>query len=116
MKHLHLLMAVLTIVLFVFSAYRIMTNQPKNRTLSIISHVVYTLAVGSGLMLLYRLWQVAGAQHWAIAKLILLIVAISSMIKASKKAGKPEAKTGIAVAFFALICIVGFAVIKPVLG
>lgn len=116
MKHLHLLMVVLTVVLFIMSAYRIITNQPKNRMLSIASHIVYTLAVGSGLALLYQLWQVAGVQHWAIAKIVLLVVAISAMIKASKKSGKPEAKTGVAVAFFALICIVVFAFTKPILG
>ncbi|MDO5651193.1 MAG: SirB2 family protein [Moraxella sp.] len=116
MKHFHLLMMAVTLALFMLSSYRILTDKPANRALFITSHVVYLLVVATGLVLLYPLWQAAGVQHWAIAKIILLIVAISAMIKARKNQGKPAAKAGIFVAAVAVGCLLGFAIFKPILG
>lgn len=116
MKHFHLLMMVLTIGCFIYSAYGILKNVPAPRLFSILSHVVYLLVVLTGLHLLWQLSQVAGVQHWAYAKIVLLVVAISAMIKARKATAPNHAKAGVGIAFVALIAIVGLALVKPVLG
>lgn len=114
MKHAHLLMVVLTLGLFGYSTVMILTQKPLTKTYQIISHIVYLLVAITGLYLLFILSQVAGVQHWVYAKIILLVVAISALIKARRR---PNHKiTGIAISWISLAGILGLAVLKPVLG
>lgn len=77
MKHLHMLMAVITIGLYLYQAGMIFSGKhlALSRAFKGASHAIYLLLLVSGVFLLWQLWQVAGAQHWAIAKIVLLVVA-----------------------------------------
>lgn len=113
MKHFHLLMIAITIGLFAYSSFAILKNKPASRAYMAISHTVYALAVLTGLHLFVVLSRVAGMQHWAIAKMILLIVAISAFIKARRK--PDTARVGV---FIVWVCVAGIlflAVTKPML-
>lgn len=114
MKHFHLLMVVLTLGAFIYSSVAIIRQKPLGKVYQIASHVIYTLVVVTGAFLLWQLSQVAGVQHWAYAKIVLLIVAISAMIKARKNPA--TAKAGILLSWIALIAILGLAITKPILG
>lgn len=116
MKHLHMLMAGITIVLYVYQLSKVMTKAPLSlsKAYKAISHVIYLLLLGSGLYLFWQLWQVAGVQHWAVAKLILLIVAVSANIKAVRSPPN-QAKAGMLVAGVAYIGIIILAISKPML-
>lgn len=113
MKHFHLLMVVITIALFLYSSYAIATKKAVSRLFFVISHIVYFLVIATGLHLLVMLSKVAGVQHWAYAKIVLLIVAISAIIKARKNPEKASA--GLMIVWVAMFGIIGLAIIKPVL-
>lgn len=119
MKHLHMLVAFLTVAMFCYSSYCILNNKAVNKAYMIATHTMYAVLVGTGLYLLWLLGK-AGAppQHWAYAKIVLLVVAVSAIIKARKSAdkSKSQAKAGVLVAFVALIGILGLAFSKPMLG
>lgn len=116
MKHLHMLVAVITIACFCYSSFCILKGKQVGKAYMAVTHSLYAVLVGSGLYLLWVLSQVAGVQHWAYAKLVLLVVAVSAMIKARKSKALAQAKAGILVAFVALAGILLLAVAKPVLG
>lgn len=116
MKHLHMLVAVITIACFCYSSFCILKGKQVGKAYMAVTHSLYAVLVGSGLYLLWLLSQVAGVQHWAYAKLVLLVVAVSAMIKARKSKALAQAKAGILVAFVALAGILFLAVAKPVLG
>lgn len=116
MKHLHMLVAVITIACFCYSSFCILKGKQVGKAYMAVTHSLYAVLVGSGLYLLWVLSQVAGVQHWAYAKLVLLVVAVSAMIKARKSKALAQAKAGILVAFVALAGILFLAVAKPVLG
>ncbi len=109
-------MVVLTIGLFCYSALGIVQNKTPAKAFFMLSHLVYTLVVLTGVYLLWRLSQVAGTQHWAYAKIVLLVVAISAMIKARKASATKERYVGLGVAAIALVATIGLAITKPVLG
>lgn len=117
MKHLHMLMAVMTIALYLYQAGLIFSN--KNLALSRgfkgASHAIYLLLLVSGMYLLWQLWQVAGAQHWAVAKLVLLVVAISANIKALRNSALNQKKAGMMIAGVAYVGIIILAITKPML-
>lgn len=118
MKHLHMLMAVIAIVLFLYQAKEIVGGQKPALSTAFkgVSHLFYLLLVGSGLYLFWQIYQVAGMQHWAVAKIILLVVAVSANIKAIRpKTALPQAKAGMLVAGVAYLGIVILAFVKPVL-
>ena len=117
MKHLHTLMAVITIVLFLYQAGLVFSVKQilPNRRFMIASHLIYTLLVISGGYLFWQLWQVAGIQHWAIAKIILLIVAISANIKALRSPHLSQQKAGMMVTAIAYAGIIILAITKPML-
>lgn len=117
MKHLHMLMAVLTIATFCYSAFCIVKQKQVGKPYMAVVHSLYAVLVGSGLYLLHLLGK-AGVtgQHWAYAKIILLVVAVSAMIKARKSKVMGQAKAGIIVSFVALAGIIFLAIVKPVLG
>lgn len=117
MKHLHMLMAFLTVGLFCYSSYCILAQKTVGKAYMVITHTLYALLVGTGLYLLWLLGKAgAGPQHWAYAKIVLLVVAVSAIIKARKSKTKNQAKAGILVSFVALVAILGLAFSKPMLG
>lgn len=113
MKHIHLFMVVLTLMLFGYSSVRIVSKKPLGKAYHIISHLVYLGVVVSGAYLLWVLSRVAGVQHWAYAKIFLLIIAIFVMIKARKN--PVNAKVGISLAWISLGAVLFLAVTKPTL-
>lgn len=118
MKHLHMLCALATLVIFAYQAAPILLGKikPLSKATMIFTHLIYSVLMISGLWLFWQLYQVAGVQHWAIAKLVLLIVAVSATIKAQRQSSINHAKAGALIALVAYTGIVFLAVAKPVLA
>lgn len=116
MKHFHILLAVLTILLFCYSAFCILKQRQVGKGYMAVTHTLYALLVLSGAYLLWLISQVAGVQHWAYAKIVLLVVAVSAMIKARRSQKITQAKAGILLAFVSLVGILWLAFTKPMLG
>lgn len=124
MKHLHILMAVMTIAIFLYQFFCILTLRPANsskpllsKPLKIATHIVYTLLVIAGIMLVMPLAQTVGVPGWVVAKIVLFIVAISATIKATRPTTTAvQAKAGMVIALIAYIAIVTLAVLKPAIG
>jgi len=115
MKHLHMLMASLVIVLFLYQSYLVLsTNKRAPRVVKISSHVVYAWLIFSGAWMLVQLMGVNAPVQWVFAKIILLIAAISASIKAfSPNATREESKVGIIIAAVAYVGILILAFVKP---
>ncbi|MBE0407952.1 SirB2 family protein [Psychrobacter sp. AOP22-C1-22] len=115
MKHLHMLMAVLIIVLFVYQSYLVLSsNRQAPRAVKIATHVIYALVIVSGAVMLMQLMSANAPVQWVFAKIILLVAAISSSIKAFNNDATPtQRKTGILIAAVAYIGIVILAFAKP---
>lgn len=115
MKHLHMLMAALTVVLFLYQSYLVLSaDRRAPRVVKIATHIIYALLILSGAMMLMQLMGANAPVQWVFAKIILLIAAISSSIKAFKVDATPvQRKTGILIAAFAYIGIVILAFAKP---
>lgn len=119
MKHLHLLMMAITLAIFIYQVWRVFSGKSGRLTKPwmIASHTVYTLLILSGGMMAYRLAPVIGVPLWIIAKIVLLVVAISATIKATRQtANNTQAKAGMVIAAFAYIGIVALAILKPTVG
>lgn len=119
MKHLHMLMAVITLLIYLYQAVPIFMGKKAKRSAALTgaTHLVYTVLMLTGLWLFWQLYQVAGVQHWAIAKLVLLVVAVSAAIKAlrNQELAPPQAKAGMLICGVAYAGIVFLAVTKPIL-
>lgn len=115
MKHLHMLMAVITVVLFLWQSYLVMTKgQRFDKKGKIATHVVYTLLIISGALNVMPLLQADAPLQWVAAKIILLIAAISASIKAFRAtATLAQSRTGIFIAFIAYVAIFVLAFVKP---
>ena len=115
MKHLHMLMAVITVVLFLWQSYLAMTKgQRFDKKGKIATHVVYTLLIISGALNVMPLLQADAPLQWVAAKIILLIAAISASIKAFRATATPaQSRTGIFIAFIAYVAIFVLAFVKP---
>ena len=115
MKHLHMLMAFLTIGLFVYQSYLVLNNNKRlSRGGKIATHVLYTFLVLSGGWMLMMLVSVNAPVQWAVAKIILLVAAISASIKAFRQSATlSQSKAGIFIAAVAYVGIVSLAFIKP---
>lgn len=116
MKHLHMLMAVITIALYLYQAsFLVRGVKPAlSKAFKGASHAIYLLLVVSGLVLFWQIYQVAGVQWWAVAKIVLLVVAVSANIKALRDGtALPQAKAGFLIAGVAYVGIIGLAVFKP---
>lgn len=115
MKHLHMLMAVIVIVLFIYQSFKaISTRQPASKVIKISTHISYALILLSGTWLLMQLMSVNAPVQWVVAKIVLLIAAISASIKAFRVAATPaQTKAGILIAAVAYAGIVALAVSKP---
>ena len=115
MKHLHMLMAVLAIVLFLYqSALVLGANRQALRAIKIANHIVYALVIVSGAVMLMQLMSANAPIQWVFAKIVLLIAAISASVKAfNPHATTGQRKTGILIAAVAYIGIVILAFTKP---
>lgn len=115
MKHLHMLMAALTVALFLYQSYLVLSaDRSAPRVVKIATHIIYALLILSGAMMLMQLMGANAPVQWVFAKIILLIAAISSSIKAFKVDATPvQRKTGILIAAIAYIGIVILAFAKP---
>ena len=115
MKHLHMLMAVITVALFLWQSYLVMSKDERfGKKGKIITHVIYALLVLSGLLMVIPLMQANAELQWVAAKIILLIAAISASIKAFRPtASSGQTKTGIFIALIAYVAIFALAFVKP---
>ena len=115
MKHLHMLMAVITVVLFLWQSYLVMAKGTRfDKKGKIASHVVYTLLIISGVLNVMPLLSASAPLQWVAAKIILLIAAISASIKAFRATATPaQSKSGIFIAFIAYVAIFILAFVKP---
>lgn len=115
MKHLHMLMAVLIIVLFLYQSYLVLSsNNRAPRVVKISTHIVYALIILSGAWILMQLMSANAPVQWVFAKIILLIAAISSSMKAFNNHATPaQSKAGILIAGLAYAGILILAIAKP---
>lgn len=117
MKHFHMLMAFITVTIFVYQF--ILVFQGKNgqlatKSLKIAVHVIYFLLLITGILQLLPLLKVVGFPHFVLAKIILLVVAISATIKATRlSTPNPQARAGICISAVAYIGIIALALLKP---
>ena len=115
MKHLHMLMAVLVIALFLYQSYLILsTDNQTPRVIKISNHIIYALVLLSGAWMLFQLMSANAPVQWVIAKMVLFVAAISASIKAFNNSATPiQRKTGIVIAAAAYVGIVVLAFTKP---
>ncbi len=115
MKHLHMLMAVLVIALFLYQSYLVLSaNKSAPRVIKISNHIIYALVLLSGAWMLFQLMSVNAPIQWVIAKMVLFVAAISASIKAFNNSATPiQRKTGILIAAAAYVGIVVLAFTKP---
>lgn len=115
MKHLHTLIAVLLIALFLYQSYLVLsTNKRAPRVVKISTHIIYALIILSGIWMLMQLMNANVPVQWVFAKVILLVAAISASIKAFNPNATPvQSKVGVLIAAVAYIGIVILAYVKP---
>lgn len=117
MKHAHMLMAVILIALFLWQAVLVFTAQKGQdlpRAAKIGAHVMYALVILTGVVTAMPLFNAGVVPHWLIAKIVLLVVAISATIKATRPISTPnQAKMGMLIAFIAYVGILTLAFVKP---
>lgn len=115
MKHLHMLIAVITVVLFLWQSYLLMSKGTRfDKKGKIATHVVYTLLIISGVLNVMPLLSANASLQWVVAKIILLLAAISASIKAFRATATPaQSKSGIFIAFIAYVAIFILAFAKP---
>ena len=117
MKHAHMLMAVILIALFLWQALLVFMAQrgkalPKAAKIG--AHVMYALVILTGAITAMPLLNAGVIPHWLIAKIVLLVVAISATVKATRPTSTPnQAKMGMLIALIAYIGIVTLAFVKP---
>ena len=115
MKHLHILMAVLLIALFLYQSYLVLSsNKQAPRVVKISSHITYAVIILSGAGMLVQLMSANAPVQWVFAKVILLVAAISASIKAfNNNATASQRKIGILITGAAYVGIVVLAFAKP---
>lgn len=115
MNHLHMLLAVIVLPLFIYQSLLVLRNRtPIPRPVKIANHIVYALILVSGAWLLLQLLSVQAPIQWVIAKLALFIAAISASLKAFKPtATVSQSRAGIFIAAVAYVGIVILAILKP---
>ena len=115
MKHLHILMAVLLIALFLYQSYLVLSsNKQAPPVIKISSHIIYAVIILSGAGMLVQLMSANAPVQWVFAKVILLVAAISASIKAFNNNATPsQRKIGILITGAAYVGIVVLAFTKP---
>lgn len=113
MKHLHLLMVVVTIGLFFYHSVAILKARSSGYALKAVSHIIYALLLVSGLYLFYGLWQLRtmiGVQYWPMVKLGCLLVAVGLFVGARRSHHKTPMVAG---AWVLVVVMLGLALFKP---
>lgn len=118
MKHFHLMMVAITLGLFFYQFSMVMFAKQNNafhsKKLFIATHIIYTFLMISGILTALPLLKAGIFPHWLVAKVVLLIVAISATIKATRKSDTPaQTKMGLLIAMVAYAGIVILAIVKP---
>ncbi|WP_296245871.1 MULTISPECIES: SirB2 family protein [unclassified Psychrobacter] len=115
MKHLHMLMAVLLIALFLYQSYVVLrSNKQPPFAIKISTHILYAVIILSGAGLLVQLMSANAPVQWVFAKVILLVAALSASIKAFNPSAAPsQRKTGILITGIAYVGILILAFTKP---
>lgn len=118
MKHAHMLMALILIALFLWQAVLVFTApkaQGLPRSAKIGAHVMYALVILTGAVTAMPLFGAGIVPHWLIAKIVLLVVAISATVKATRQTATPNQakKIGMLIAFIAYMGILTLAFVKP---
>ena len=115
MKHMHMLLAVLIIALFLYQSYLVLGNKERApRAVKIGNHLLYALVLLSGAWMLFALLSANAPVQWVIAKMVLFIAAISASMKAFNPRSTPiQTKAGVFIATIAYIGIVILAYAKP---
>ena len=115
MKHLHTLLVFILIAVFIYQSYLVLSaNKRAPRPIKISGHILYALVIVTGAWMLMQLMSANAPVQWVFAKIILLVAAISSSIKAfHPQATAAQSKVGIAVAGAAYLGIVILAYAKP---
>ncbi|PNK60530.1 SirB2 family protein [Psychrobacter sp. FDAARGOS_221] len=115
MKHFHLLMVLITLILFVWQAYLALSGTAGfSKKLKIATHIVYTFLIVSGALTVMPLLSTNAPLQWVMAKIILLLAAISASIKAFRATATPaQVKAGVFIAAIAYFGILVLAVVKP---
>ena len=111
-----MLMALLTILLYLYQAsFMVREQKPAlSKVFKGVSHAIYLLLIISGFVLFWKIYQVAGMQAWILAKIVLLVVAVSANIKALRPSTNlPQAKAGFLISGIAYAGIVFLALAKP---
>lgn len=95
LKHLHLTVVALSLILFVLRGLWLFTNSTMlgKKWVKILPHIVSTLLLISGIVLAVHLHMSPGSQPWLLAKIIALIVYIGLGV-AAFKAANPTARKG----------------------
>lgn len=115
MKHLHTLLIVILIGLFIYQSFLVLSaNRRAPKPIKIANHILYALVIASGAWMLMQLMSVNAPVQWVFAKIILLIAAISASAKAFTANATPtQSKVGILIAAVAYVGIVILAYTKP---
>lgn len=116
MKHLHMLMAFVSMALFIAQSGLILAHKPIPKPLKIASHTIYLLLIIPALVMAWQLHQAGARLDWAYAKIVLFLVAISTSVKITRANQLSHARIGMVVGAIAYIGIVWLAFAKPVLG
>src|SRR5690606_41397467 len=91
MKHLHMLMAVLLIALFLYQSYVVLSaNKKPPFAVKISTHILYAGLMISGAGMLVQLPSVNAPVQWVFAKVILLGAALSASMKAFTDKATPS--------------------------
>lgn len=122
MKHLHMLVAGVVALLFVYQSVMAWQGRMTAKPIKIITHIAYAMMLITGVLLLMPLVKLGVPMQWVLAKIVLLVAFISASTKAYRLAGSPAVNgngqrskvlMGLFVALIALVAIFGLAFIKP---
>lgn len=119
MKHLHMLVAVIIALLFVYQSMMAWQGRMANKSVKIMTHIGYAMMLITGILLVMPLLSLNVPLQWVGAKVVLLIAFVSASSKAYKLAQSSadnvhiKKMMGLFVALIALVGIFSLAFIKP---
>lgn len=110
-KVLHMGVATVILGLLLFQLYLVVRNKPLVKGVKIVQHMLYAFIMLTGIAMAMVYPYIP---HWLIAKIILFIVVISALTKASRMNSSPvQRKLGVFIAVIAYAGIVILVLVKP---
>lgn len=113
-----LIIAILARATTLFIGVEQQQPNPKRRKLFVaLQHGAFSLTIGTGLILLVM--NQFKVQNWFYAKIVLVIVMVSSLIKAYRADTSTllvQRRAGVLISAVAFMAIIGVIIIKPSLG